>query len=290
MNNTEFGFFAMNYHSRTPFLSLNKGVPGVSTFGQAIVEYPSDIRLYGLSASGSLSDGTALQAEYSYRPNQPVQLSAIELIVGATPNAVLMGASTLNQAGVSPTAPNGSYIQGYREVKMHQLQSTATKSFGPQLGASQLTAVGEIGLTYLDLPEGILFEGPGAGVPAASALRGGAPAVNPNGYATKRSWGYRLLTRADYPNALGSATLTPRIAFAHDVRGVGPTFNQGTQSINFGVTANWRNTWQADLSYTGFMGGRTYSGMSPLQGGPVSSSANPLKDRDFIAATVSYSF
>lgn len=293
LNNTEFGFFFLQYHSRTPFVSTTKarannpmtgqGIPATADF---FAEFPEAINLYGLSASGSGPGNMSIQAEYSYRPNQPLQLSAIELLLGTlnTPNANNSG------TGVGP----GERIQGWRTVKMHQLQSTATQTFGPRLGAAQLTGVAEIGLTYLDLPDNLLFEGPGAFLPARSGPLGAAlnaGNVGGNAYATRRSWGYRLLTRADYPNAIGSWTVTPRLAFSHDVRGVGPTFNEGAQSVSVGVTGNLRNTWTADLSYTSFFGGRTFTGASGATGGRVSSSSsNPLKDRDFIAATVSYSF
>ena len=65
-------------------------------------------------------------------------------------------------AAVAAAVPVGTEITGYRRVKMHQVQATATKSFGPQLGASQFVVVGEAGYTRLDLPGGLIFNGPGA--------------------------------------------------------------------------------------------------------------------------------
>lgn len=256
--------------------------------------FPEDINLFGLSLSGSGPLGISLQGEYSYRPNQPLQLAQTELLLASLGAANGIGVPSIPEIGASgdSTLGIGRTIQGYREVKMHQAQMTATKSFGPQFGSSQLTSVGEIGVTYLDLPDGILFEAPGTALPFVGANPTlNASGVGSNGYVTKRSWGYRLLNRADYPNAIGAWTVSPRLAFSHDVRGAGPTFNQGVQSINIGITGNLRNQWVADLSYTGFFGGRTYSGAALASGGLTSSSsANPLKDRDFIAATVSYSF
>jgi hypothetical protein len=114
------------------------------------------------------------------------------------------------------------------------------------------------------------------------------------GYATQSSWGYRLAGNLSYPNAIGPATLVPRFVFAHDVRGVGPTFNQGTKAATLGLGLNYRQLWQADLIYTTFWGGRTYSGVDPAATGSqprsYATSANPLKDRDFVSLSVSYSF
>ncbi|MFX7690399.1 DUF1302 family protein, partial [Acinetobacter baumannii] len=63
-----------------------------------------------------------------------------------------------------------------------------------------------------------------------------------------------------------------------------PTFNQGVQAVTVGVGASYQTNWQADLAYTNYFGGETYRSA----GGTTTN--NPLSDRDFIAATVSYSF
>jgi hypothetical protein len=98
----------------------------------------------------------------------------------------------------------------------------------------------------------------------------------------------------EFNNAIGAATLSPRIAFSHDVEGVSPTFNEDTKAITVGLGYNLRQVWQADLAYTSFYGGRTYSGTDPAMTGTqprtFATSANPLKDRDFLAVSLSYAF
>lgn len=333
LNNTEFGFYFVNYHSRAPLISGVRGAVsvapgsalglptcgagstlinvnvlfGFNPLGQApcvptavplvagnyFVEYPRNIRLYGASFNTSGPAGIALQGEYSYRPNQPLQLAATELLLAALglPNNITGSGNA--PAAVAP----GTVIQGYRRVRMHQAQLTATKAFGPMLGAEQLALVAEIGYTYLDLPSGVLFNGPATHLPAPGSFTGasnGSSQPGGAGYATRGSWGYRLLARLDYPNALAGGTLSPRLAFAHDVHGVGPTFNQGSKAATFGITYGLKQRWAADLSYTVFWGGRTYAGTDPVptagQSSAFASSANPLKDRDFISLSVSYSF
>jgi hypothetical protein len=331
LNNTELGLFFVNYHSRAPMISGVRGAasiagaPGIpgcgagSTLinlnvifgfnplaqgtcfaggaplvvGNYFTEYPENIRLYGLSFNTSGPAGIALQGEYSYRPNQPVQLAATELLLAALglPN-------NITGAGTAPAAVTpGTIIQGYRRVQMHQLQLTATKAFGPRIGAEQLSVVGEVGYTYLNLPSGLLFNGPATHLPAPGSFTGAsAGSFQPGGtgYATRGSWGYRLLARLDYPNAIAGGTLSPRIALAHDVHGVSPTFNQGAKAATIGLTYNLKQKWVADLAYTAFWGGRTYAGSDPVptpgQPSAFASSANPLKDRDFVSLSVSYSF
>ena len=93
-------------------------------------------------------------------------------------------------------------------------------------------------------------------------------------------WGYRLAARADYNSAFGTPlTLSPRIAFAHDVNGTTPgpggNFLEGRKIRTVGVEANYLQKLVFDLSYTAFMGGGQF---------------NQIADRDFASFTVKYSF
>ena len=301
LNDTEMALYAVNYHSRTPLVSSIRGTTtqalNVATGGGSaryFAEYPEDIRLYGIGFSTAGPLGIALQGEYSYRSNLPLQLSAIELLL-----ATLGAANNITGGAAAAAAvPAGTEITGFRRVKMHQAQVTATKSFGPQLGAGQFVTVAEVGHTRLDLPEGLLFNGPSVFLPAAgssTATSFGSSQPGMLGYATRNSWGYRVVARLDYSNALFGATLSPRLAWAHDVRGVSPTFNQGTRAASVGVGMNFQQNLQGDISYTAFFGGRDFAGVDPVavpagQVAAFSSTANPLKDRDFFAINLSYSF
>ena len=298
-NNTELGFYGLNYHSRIPVVSGVRGTPStINAPGSAryFPEFPENINLFGMSFSTPGPWGVALQGEYSYRPNQPLALSGPEVLL-----------ATLGQANsitglAAARVPTGTIIRGYDRVAQQQLQTTATKAFGPTLGADQFTLVGEVGFTYLDLPSSVYFNGPGVFLPApGSSTATSYGSVQTTGYATRFSWGYRLLGRLDYPNALGAATVSPRIAFGQDVNGVGPTFNDGAMSLTIGFGFNYRQNWQADIAYTSYFGGRTIAGIDPAPNSPLNpfpagqsryyaSSTNPLKDRDFIALSVSYSF
>jgi opacity protein-like surface antigen len=185
---------------------------------------------------------------------------------------------------------------------MHQVQATATKAIPQVMGAEQFVFVTEVGYTYLKLPGGLEFEGYGTLLPvlqsSANIASGGS--VQPGGFATKKSWGYRMVARLDYPNAIRGVNISPRIAFSHDVEGVGPNFNKGALALTFGVGFSFQQNWQADLSYTSFQGGRTFCGtdVAALSAATLAAgqsldwctSANSLKDRDFISFNISYSF
>jgi len=274
-NNSEVALYFLNYHSRTPFISGVTGTGGAAGGATYNAEYPEDIQLYGLSFNTLGPLGIAFQGEYSYRPKQPVQIASIDLLGELLAN----GTQNLPTGINGPILPS-TFVSGFKKVEFHQAQVTATHTFGPQLKANQLTGVVEAGYTYQKLPNDIVFN--------ASGTDHASPTPGARGYQTRNSYGYRAVFRADYLNAIGPVNLSPRIAFSHDLRGVSSTFNQGVQAASLGVAASYQNNWQADVSYTNFFGGETYKVTGGF--GPTTTTNNLLSDRDFIAATVSYSF
>jgi len=106
------------------------------------------------------------------------------------------------------------------------------------------------------------------------------PQTQVKGFPTPFSWGYRIAARADYNSVWGTAfTLSPRIAFYHDVNGISPgpggAFIEGRKQITVGAEANYLNKWTLDLSYTNYFG---------------AGDLNLINDRDFVAFVVKYSF
>src|SRR6202158_2528024 len=311
LNNTEFGAYYLNYHSRTPIGSVKKttfpalgsgttnlltGSPFIpvsanSANGSAriFLEYPEDIHLFGLSFNAAGPWGIALQGEYSFRPTQPAQLGATDLVLASLN---LPSQYAQNPADIAL----GSEISGFQRVHMHQLQATATKAVPQILGAEQFVFVTEVGCNYLDLPNDLKFEGYGTFLPvlqsSANIAAGGS--VQPGGWATKKSSGYRIAARLEYPDAMMGVNVIPRIAFSHDVQGVGPNFNKGAKAATVGVGFSYQQNWQGGLSYTSVFCGGNFCGadVGAAAGQPLTfcSSSNSLKDRDFIAFNVSYSF
>ena len=343
LNNTEFGFYYVNYHNRTPVLSAVKGTPtsvltgvvlGTTNVGAAVgqtgtasyfAEFPEDRKLYGFSFNTQGPAGIALQGELSYRPNQPLQIASAEVILAAlsAPNLITgfatipgtVSATATFGASAAAFVPNGTEIVGWRAVKMMQFQMTGTKTFPNVLGADQGVVVGEVGFTkYNGLGSTLKFAGPATNLPATQegAVAGQAGSVQPGGYITENSWGYRLVGSLQYPNALFTGNLTPRLAFFHDVKGVSQTFNEGVKSLSFGAGLEFKKRLNFDVSYNMFFGGRVYCGTDQVtnagqtslaaqingiaalgrapQGASFCSNANPIRDRDFYSFSVSYSF
>jgi hypothetical protein len=329
LNNTEFGLYHMNYHSRIPLFSGIKGTTTSRLTGGPLIapicaqaalralcatgtatyfaEYPEDIKLYGVSFNTAGPGGVALQGEFSYRPNLPLQYATPELLLASLglPN-LITGFTQITGAPAGATAaalvPDGSYMQGYKRVRSRQFQFSGTKSMPSIAGAEQLVLVGEAGFNWYHNLGGVKFNAPAVFLPATTfgATLSSAFSTQPSdSFLTEFSWGYRLAARLEYANALYGGTLSPRAAFSHDVKGVGQNFNQGVKSGSVGVSWDYQRKWLVDLQYTGYWGGRVYCGtdvpvgtavITPGQSPSWCSAANPIKDRDFFSLVVSYSF
>ena len=271
-------------------------------------EFPQDIRLLGLSFNTQLqTGGIALQGEVTYRQNAPLQVDDVELLFAALaplesgiaalrgtplPSTCLPGAAATltrcNQLGVFGL---NQEIRGYTEKDVWQAQFTASKSFGNILRASQLVLVMEAGVTYIPGLESLF-----SGGPAGRGLRYNAPGTSVSGnpelagfhfgevepaysFPDATSWGYRLAGRLEYPNLIGAWNLLPRVSWQQDVKGTTPgpggNFIEGRTGLTLGVSANLRAKWDLDVAWTQFNGAGRF---------------NDLNDRDFIAASVKYSF
>ncbi|MBO3277396.1 DUF1302 domain-containing protein [Pseudomonas schmalbachii] len=289
LNDTEFGAYYMNYHSRNPFINTiattgatGPGAAAINTVRNTrfFIDYPEDIRMYGLSFQTNVG-GTSLGGEISFRPNQPLQLSSPDFL----------GAALGRQTPVNPTglqaSQRGQEMTAYKRMPVFQAQMTATQFFDQIWGASRLTLVGEIGYNRInglgDTDGSDLRFGRspvfGAG-PSVFASNACVPSATTNakcsnhGFYTTNSWGYQARARLDYSNVIAGINLAPTVAWQHSVDGYGPNFDEGSKAISIGVDADYLTKYTASLSYTDFFGGNF--------------STNG--DRDFVALSVGVNF
>ncbi|WP_376747813.1 MULTISPECIES: DUF1302 domain-containing protein [Pseudomonas] len=288
LNDTEVSAYYLNYHSRTPvgsstmvtadpFTSPAFGAPT----GTYFLEYPEDIRLYGLSFNTNIGSAS-VEGELSYRPNMPL---AFDDLIYATLRLDPVVPSVIPNSGIP-----GDTIHGYVRKPMTQAQLSVAQTFDQILGASRLTLVGEAGYNHLSgISEGkagaLRFGraspyGTGEyygnnGEDLCRTLLSARPEYcNSNGYFTRNSWGYRLRGSLAYNGVIGGLDLTPSLAFSHDVDGYGPNFNEGSKAISIGLSAKYLNNYEASLSYTDYFGG----------------DYNTLVDRDFLSASFGVTF
>lgn len=302
LNETEIGFYYLNYHSRLPYINGRAGtLDGVLSgdypgSAQYFVVYPEDIELFGLSWNTEIgTTGIALQGEVTYRDSMPVQVDDVELLFSAlsAPSALLpsnptspdlQGAFFLGQNSQLGFTTFGQEITGYREVEMWQAQMTATKLFGPNLGADQIVLLGEVGMNHFNLPDSsvLRFDAPGtytSANPIFTQAMVQPGTTNPENFATSTSWGYRLVTRLDYNNAFLGVNMSPLLAFSHDVSGNTPlpvgNFLEGRKSLTLGINFEYQAIYLLEVRYASYGG---------------AGSQNLIKDRDFLSATFKYSF
>lgn len=255
---------------RIPSIASALAVDRYGKTASYFIEYPEDIQLFGLSFNTGLgTTGWALQGEYSFRKDQPLQRAERALFAeGLAPVLRLLDRTRpdyIPATGVPAylAAYQPAKVQGYIKRNVSQTQATATRVFGPTLGADSLIFLTEVAVMHVhDMPKQ-------ADTPIES------PAAGSDADAT--SWGYRIASRLDYNNAIGAVNLFPYLQFQHDVSGDSPSpsgsFVQGRTALTVGVRASYLTSWEANLGYTSFSGRR-----------------NELRDRDFVAATVKYSF
>ena len=277
-------------------LAIDRYADRANRSGEYFLEYPEDIRLLGVSFNTALgTSGWALQGEYSLRPDAPLQRAertvlteGLSPIIGALGMAACASNPSMEDCPRNPAdgqpLPSqfflqslnthvGTYrprkVQGYVERDVSQIQATATKVFGPVLGADGLIFLTEVALMHVHgMPDKSVepLESPAGGVLETE-----------DADADATSWGYRVAARLDYNNAIGGANLYPYTQFLHDVNGNSPApsgpFVEGRTALTIGLRADYLSRWQADIGYTRYAG-----------------DGNELSDRDFVSLSVKYSF
>ncbi|GAA4896179.1 DUF1302 domain-containing protein [Ferrimonas pelagia] len=325
LNDTEFGLYYMNYHSRRPIISgqtadfrsaavtadlqtlgaiaasgqdvTRSDLLGLNSFSKAVIEYPEDIKLYGASFNTTWGD-TAVAGEVAFRQDEPLQIDDVELLFAAMPEqlfnadpvtyGVFEGLSQYVLPDGSKAMP-GQSAQGYVLTDSTQAQVTFTHIFGPTLGMDNLVMLAEVGGVWLhDMPDPsvLRMNGPGTERAGAAGRESSLGVLNllhngaeEDAFPTDNAWGYRLIAKADFNNAMFGWNISPRVVFSHDVNGTTPDplflFIEERQSAAFTLSGDYQSTWSMDLSYNAFWGGK--------------GSTNALEDKDFVSFNIKFS-
>jgi hypothetical protein len=271
-------------------------------------DYPTNIKMLGVSFNTQLQKtGVALQGEVTYRHDVPLQYDDVELVYATLtpfeagianlmgtplPSTCLPGAgATLSRCNQFGPQPVNHVIQGYGLFDTWQAQFTATKSVANVAKASQLVVVFESAWDWVPgLPDklsggpngqGLRLDGPGTNVsgnPALTAFQFGDLAPG-NRFPDRFSWGYVLAARLEYPNLIQDWTVLPHLSYSQDVTGTSPgpggNFVQGRYAVTVGLSASLLQKTELTVDYTNFGGAGQY---------------NLLNDRDFVSASIKYSF
>jgi hypothetical protein len=178
LGDTEFGFYYMNIHSRTPYLNgvvtnydpdaadTNAPVnpdPYIDTrYPLYQIVYPEDIQIMGISFARSTEDGASISGEVSYKPDLPIQWNAFEQIVGGNgykfSRLFNQNYQSLIDSGLTESEAYeqayGAYSVSFDEFDVWQAQMTYIKFFDRVFGADRMALVAEVGMNYIpDLPD-----------------------------------------------------------------------------------------------------------------------------------------
>lgn len=274
---TELRLYAMNFHSRGPYIQvINPNVNGTYGLNTAAsnysritnpnglkykMAYAEDIRLYGFSLDSKPAEGLRLFGEFSYRPNQPLQINASDLI-----NAFYLrqATSALNLAKGTNAIPPGGTFQGWDRYGFSMATFGATKEWKSVAGAERVQLTGEVGWAHIyDLPDpksnlryGRSDDYGQAPVTGGAACTGNAKSCSLDGFLSSNAWGYRLRLAADYPDALFGGKLTPSLMVMHDVKGYSPqdVFLEDRWIVRPALRADWRQ-YYAEIQYWATGGG-----------------------------------
>lgn len=312
----DYAFYAMNYHSRTPFLSTqtatgvvsqagaigsgvcaSQGLPANCLSNPAV---PAAVRASLASATSGLLQSAALgRGQYTFDYPEDIKLYGLSfsttLPTGTAwsgefsyrPNApvqinsVDLARALLNPLAAGSASPvastEGAYNRGYNRKEISQLQTTFTQFFDQVMGAERLTLVAEIGYVHV------------GGLESTHDLRYGRDVVfgtpddptqlaayGNGGFVTRDSWGYRARGVWDYPNVFAGVNLRPNVSWSHDVNGYGPN-----GLFNQGAKAISVGI-DAELKnkYTASLAYTDYFG----------GDYNSLTDRDFLSLSVGVNF
>lgn len=278
---TDFGFYAINYHDKLPNLNYSTGAAQ-----QLQWTFLENRKLYGVSANTSVGDW-ALGAELSYRPKDAVGLSPCAL-------AGTGGSAT----DFTPTAGADVACPGWIDNKRYQLHVTALYSLIPSNAGGFLDLVGAQTGTFLGELTAIRYPGihrdklvrrsvngvqveqvPAAGLWLLPSSGSGVT----QGLGDATSLGYMFDFSLVYDSTLIRGwQVVPGVFVQHAARGSTPNFLgnwlEGGKAVNFYVNfVQNPAAWQGGINLTRFFGGKT-----PTQ--------QPLGDRDFVGAYLSRNF
>lgn len=249
LGNYDVGFYALRYDSKAPTVYLRPGVPGPTPNGYSLgtynLVYPRDIWIEGTSLSTTVGAAN-VAGEVSFRQH-------MNLVTGA--NVSLP--TNPGNANSNPLYPTGDTYAAQ--------VSAIYVSPGIPFDPGGITADAEIGMNH---------------VMNVSANK---EALTTTPHRTSTAAQFQMLITPNYYDVLPNLQLSFPMGLAYNLFGrseVDPTENHGTGSVNFGVTATYKVTWIASITYNDEIGAP-----NPLLQGEPS-----LADRNYILLNFQHSF
>lgn len=256
---TDVGLYAMQYHDKSPQPYLRGLMTGTSVPSQFLWVYPENIRTVGASFSHTIGIFN-IAGEASMRTNMPLASNAQLDLFGIVPSR--FGGPTA--AGDNDANPL------YAVGRTAHAQVSWLASLPPSFVAEEASFLGEFACNRV------------------LKVTKNAAALNPN--ANRDACNLRMVYEPSYRQALPGLDLSVPVGFGF---GMGNSAALGTAvngnrvgDLSVGLKGVYENTWQMGLSYTHYFGpeGAFVDSQNHV------SFKQSLKDRDFVALTVSRTF
>jgi hypothetical protein len=241
LGNYDLGFYGLRYDAKAPELYLGPAAYGqpLSSIGSYYLVYPRDIQIYGSALSTTVGP-VNVAGEVSGRRNMP-------LVSGAAFETAYPGSAN---AGAL-------YAVG---STMAAQASAIYVSPGIPLDPGGVTVDGEIAMNHVISVD-----------KNKSELTVGRQAT---------AGAVEVVATPAYFNVFPNTELEFPIGLTYDFLGrseIDQTMNHGTGSFSFGVTAVYRTTWTAGLTYHDYFG-------------KADVNLNPLADRGYLSFNMEHTF
>jgi hypothetical protein len=251
LGNYDLGFFGLRYDSKTPAIYTHPGTPTPTSNGLSVgtfnLVYPRDIWLEGTSLSTTVGP-VSVGGEISFRQHMDLVNQGVVALPG-------------NNANGNPAYPVGNTMAGQA--------SFIYLSPGIPLDPGGVSLAGEVGFNHV------------LSVTANKAELSSDSTGSLNRSTTAAQ--LEIVATPTYYHVLPKLDLGFPIGFAYDFYGrsmVDPTENNGTGSVNFGVTATYDTTWIESITYNDFLGAPN----------PVLLGESELADRSYVLFNIQHSF
>lgn len=257
---TEFGFYAIQYHDKTPqiYVRPQAGLPNFATgqIGTYQLVYPENIRSYGASFSTVI--GTAnVAGEMSIRRNTPLVSQIVPVLPGQ----------------LADNRDNPLYAVG----DSAHVQLSTVVSLSPSAIWQGGTVLAEVAWN------------------TRTRITRNAAALDPN--VARDAWGFRMIFEPAYFQVLPGLDITVPVGLGYNPAGrssVVAVFNGGVNhggDISIGLSGEYLKMWKFGLNYTHYLGSANVNALpNPVTGLQARTFEQTLKDRDFLSFSAQYTF
>lgn len=247
--NSTVGLYLAQFHARNAYYGAIKA-NGAATPLQYFTEYPDDVRIAALTFNKKLQYG-AILAEASYRPNQPFQYNAGDLLT-----TFLSAANTPLRAKAT-AVPAGGEFHGFERHKAAQLNLGFANGLPGMLGAKSGQAGVEMAYKWAGIPDVDDMRFGRADVYGQAPYRTACPATSnaktcsTDGYVSRNAVAYRMRAGLLYSQVATGLDITPSFVYGYDIYGWSEDglVSAGRQFAAVSVKGEFRKAFDMELTW-----------------------------------------